>query len=431
MSENLRKELSDAKKIIRMYEGLFEANAAVTSSLHMSEVLNLVMEKARELLNTEAASIFLIDHKTDELVLEVSTNLSEQFSKDSEKIRFPLGKGVAGWVAKSGKPVLTDDISKDPRFYIGVQHRTGFVTRSYLCVPLKLQDKIIGTAQVMNRTDSSSFSKDDLHIMEGFARQAAIALENSRLHEEELAKKRMEEEMEQAHRIQANLFPANDPNIPGYDISGITFACRWVGGDYYDFIMSNKGNLGIAVGDVCGKGMPAAVMMSTTQAVLRSLTNQGLSLDKIVPNLNNYLFKNTSIDKFVTFFYGELDSESHKFYYINGGHNPPFLIRKNGKIELMPEGGLILGVVENYKYDVGEVHLETGDLAILYTDGVTEVHNEKGDMFGEEKLMDQIKKIVHKSARDIIDSVHTEGVKFAGKRGLDDDFTILCIKRLK
>jgi len=429
MSEDIQKELSDAKKKLRMYEGLFEANAAVTSSLHMREVLNLVMEKARELLNTEAASIFLLDDKTDELVLEVSTNLSERFNDESKKIRFPRGKGVAGWVAKSGKPVLTDDISKDHRFYIGVQHRTGFVTRSYLCVPLKLQDRIIGTAQVMNRNDSSSFNEDDLNIMEGFARQAAIALENSRLHEEELAKKRLEEEMEQAHRIQANLFPANDPEIPGYDISGITFACRWVGGDYYDFIMSDKGNLGIAVGDVCGKGMPAAVMMSTTQAVLRSLTNQGLSLNKIVPNLNNYLYKNTSVDKFVTFFYGELDSKTNEFNYINGGHNPPFIIRKNGSIELMPEGGLILGVVENYEYEVGNIHLDVGDVAILYTDGVTEVHNEKGGMFGEERLMDLIRKVVDKPAHDIIDSVHTAGVKFSGKRGLDDDFTILCIKR--
>ena len=426
MSNELKDRLALSEKMLRMYEGLFEANAAVTSSLNMREVLNLVMKKAQELLDTEAASIFLIDHKTNELVLEVSTNLPDQLVHN---IRFPRGKGVAGWVAAHGRPVVTDDISKDPRFYSGVQKKTGFVTQSYMCVPLKLQETVIGTAQVLNRRDGSSFSREDLLIMEGFARQAAIALENSRLHAEEIEKKRLEEELKQAHRIQSNMLPLHDPEIAGYDISGVSYPCRWVGGDYYDFIDLPRGEMGIAVADVCGKGVPAAVMMSSIQAVLHSLAEQDLPMRDIVPNLNRYLCLNTSNDKFVTFFYGELDSANHQFIYTNCGHNPPYILRKNGEIEALSKGGLILGVMEDTDFELGKVSLEAGEIMLLFTDGVTEIHNDLDEMFEDDRLIEMVKEISELPACEIIDAVHREGIRFAGSRGLDDDFTLLCIKR--
>ena len=426
MDENNQDRLKEALRRVEMYEGLFEANAAVTSSLNKDEVLNLVMNKAQELLNSEAASIFLIDEDTEELVLAVSTNLP---GESLSEIRFPKGLGVSGWVAENGKPVVTSDISKDPRFYVGVQDRTGFHTSSYLCVPLMTSDKIIGTAQVLNRKDGSTFSTDELHIMEGFARQATIAIENARLHEEELEKKRMEEELELAHKIQQDLLPAGPPKIEGYDISGVSFPSRWVGGDYFDFVPFGDAELTLIIADVCGKGIPAALMMSSIQAVLHALADQNLPLNEVVHNLNRYLCRNTPQDKFVTCFMGILDSRNHCFNYINCGHNHPFLFRRSGKIEPLREGGLILGVMEETDFATGTVQFEPGDLLILYTDGVTEVHDAEREMYGEHRLVRAISELKSLNTEEIIKKIYAEVTEFAYKGHMEDDVTMLCLKR--
>lgn len=426
MSNNQNEKLQVALHKVEMYEGLFEANAAVTSSLDKDEVLNLVMTKAQELLNSEAASIFLLDLETDELVLAVSTNLAPNAVAE---IRFSKGLGVSGWVAENGLPVITADISKDPRFYAGVQDSTGFHTSSYMCVPLMTNDKIIGTAQVLNRRDGGTFTKDELHIMEGFARQATIAIENARLHEEELEKKRMEEELELAHKIQLDLLPPGPPKIDGYDISGVSFPSRWVGGDYYDFVPFGENELNLIIADVCGKGIPAALMMSSIQAVLHALAGQKLPLNDVVRNLNLYLCRNSPQDKFATCFTGVLNSENHRFSYINCGHNHPFLFRKGGRIEPLREGGLILGVIEETDFSAGSVQIEPGDLLILYTDGVTEVHNPKREMYGEHRLVRAINEARSMNTEDIIKKIYDEINEFAYKGIMEDDVTMVCLKR--
>ena len=428
MSNELKNKPASAEKMLRMYEGLFKANAAVTSTLNRDEVLNLVMAKARELLNAEAASIFIIDEETDELVLEVSINLPPDSTR---QIRFPRGLGVAGWVAANGLPVMTDDITQDSRFYSGVQEKTGFHTHSYLCVPLQIKGRIIGTAQVLNRKGGGVFSEEDLFIMEGFARQATIALENARLHEEELEKRRLEEELELAHQIQMQLLPKRDPEVPGYDISGVSYPSRWVGGDYFDFIHLLDGRISVTVADVCGKGIPAAVLMSSMQAVLHSLTDLNMELQETINNLNRYVYRNTAEDRFITSFYSELDYRNHKLSYINCGHNPPFLFRRAGEVEKLSSGGLVLGVLEDAQYTAGEVKLEVGDLALMYTDGVTEVHNAENEMFSEHRLIQLVSGLKDLSARAIIEKVN-EAIQQFGRQHAEaeDDITIVCLKRL-
>ena len=426
MEDSDKIKLNEAERKNRMFEGLFEANAAVTSSLDRDEVLNIVLDKAREILKCSAGSIFLIDETTDELVLEASTNLSPE---EGRKIRFPRGLGIAGWVAEHGEAVVLEDISNDPRFYSGVQEKTGFHTTSYLCVPLKVNEKIIGTAQVLNRRDGGPFSDYDLHFMEGFARQAAIALENARLHQEELEKKRIEEELSLAYQIQKNLLPKTNPRLPDYDIAGLSYPSRWVGGDYYDFIKLPEGKLGVAVADVCGKGIPAAVMMSSVQAVLNALSTQNLPLAEIVTHLNRYLCRHSATDRFVTFFYGILNFPDNSFTYINGGHNPPHVFRKGGEVEKLLEGGLILGVMEDEFYDTGKVMLENGDLLLMFTDGVTEVHNEEREMYGEERLIGLVNAMLELPSEEIIQNTNREITKFARSGQLEDDFTMVCVKR--
>jgi len=423
---DLQQKLEKAEKKIRMFEGLFEANAAITSSLNRQEVLRLVMSKARQLLNTEAASIFLIDYETNELVLEVSTNLP----KDSEKnIRFPLGKGITGWVAQTGQPVLTDDITSHPQYWRGQNEESEFITKSYLCVPLRLGKKIIGTAQVLNRTNPEPFQYEDRIIMEGFARQAAIAIENSRLHEEELMVKQIEEELEQARRIQSKLLPELNPRIEGYDISGRSYACRWVGGDYYDYLELPDGKLGLVIADVCGKGVPAAVMMASLQASLVSLIGQNLSPQEVVIQLNRYFHRSIASDKFVTFFHSELDYLNHNIKYVNAGHNPPLLVRRNGEISKLSKGGMVLGVEEENVYNQGDVHIGIGDILLLYTDGITEISKNRESINIENLLIRKIQNLSSLDSDNIIDNIYKSAMALNKDQNLPDDFTLVCIKR--
>jgi len=420
--------LQESLRKVEMFEGLFEANAAVTSSLDRDEVLHLVMTKAKELLNAEAASIFLIDNTSNELVLVVSTNLP---ANARAEIRFPKGLGVAGWVAKYGEPVMTSDITSDPRFYRGVQEKTGFHTTSYLCVPLCTQEKIIGTAQVMNRKGDSIFTQDELHIMEGFARQATIALENARLHKEELEKKHIEEELELAHRIQQDLLPKKPPQIDRYQIAGLSFPSRWVGGDYFDYICAKDNRLIIVIADVCGKGIPASLFMSSIQAVLHSLAPLDLSLKEMVVHLNCYLCCTTPDDKFATSFFAELDSENNKLTYINCGHNPPFLFRQDGKIESLREGGIILGVLEAADFNSAELEIQPQDTILFYTDGVTEVHNHNRVMFGEHRLMKLVMSVKQLSPEELIARIRQDISAFAYQGQMEDDVTLVGLKRVE
>lgn len=422
-----RKTATDAQRMLEMYEGLFEANAAVTSSLDRDEVLHLVMTKAKELLNAEAASIFLLDEKTDELVLVVSTNIAPE---DKNQIRFPKGLGVAGWVAQHGKPVVTRDIQSDPRFYTGIQDKTGFHTTSYLCVPLLTQERVIGTAQVLNRKSGDTFSEDELHIMEGFARQAAIALENARLHEEELAKKRIEEELQLAHKIQLDLLPKNAPDADGYEIAGVSLPSRWVGGDYYDYIRLDNERMLLVIADVSGKGAPAALLMSTIQAVLKSATSLNLPLAELVVHLNRYLCRNSANDKFATCFFAVLNHQEHSLEYINCGHNPPFLIKKNGGMEPLKEGGLILGIIEKADFAPGIVEMLPGDILLLYTDGVTEAHNAEREMYEEHRLLRLLSSLQNIHPAEIIQNIHKEVLAFAFENQPEDDITMVCVRRV-
>ena len=412
---------------IEIYRELLDANAAVTSTLDLEEVLNIIMTKAQTLLDSEAASIFLVEEETEELVLAGSTNLPADLVG---KIRFPRKLGVSGWVSRYGEPVVTEDITKDARFYSGVQEEVNFSTTSYLCVPLKIQNRIIGTAQVINRRSRGKYSAEDLYIMEVFARQAAIALENARLHRGELEKKRLEEELKVARAIQQRMLPKADPVIEGYDISGRSYPCRWVGGDYFDFIPLAENRLGIVIADVCGKGIPAAVIMSSIQAAWHTLGDQGLDLQTIVSSLNRYLCRHTDPDKFATGFCGLLELAAGEFHYINCGHNPPYLFRANGEVEALIEGGLVLGAFEDSDYPLEKTELKVGDIILIYTDGLVEAENGEGEMFGDKRLVELIRGLLNVGAKKIIEQIKEVVEKFTQGGQLEDDLTVVCMKRI-
>jgi sigma-B regulation protein RsbU (phosphoserine phosphatase) len=241
--------------------------------------------------------------------------------------------------------------------------------------------------------------------------------------------RRLEEEIATARKIQRNLLPENPPTLRGWELCASNRPSRNVGGDYHDFLPLPGGHLGIAIGDVSGKGIPAALLMSNLQAALRVQALAGLPAHRLVEEVNRHIYRTTGSESFISFFLGELEPSMGTFTYTNAGHNAPVVVRECGDVETLDKGGLLLGVFPEALYERGSIELHPGDIVAFYTDGVTEATNEAGDMFSEERLVEALHHHRRSHAREIHDTVLDRVREFQCGRPLDDDLTLILVKR--
>jgi len=269
------------------------------------------------------------------------------------------------------------------------------------------------------------------------AAQLALIIDNARLTERMVAQERMRRELALAAEVQQRLLPSCAPKGAGMEIAGFCEPARGVGGDYYDFIDFDNKQLGVAIADVAGKGMPAALLMSTVQATLRSLTarngNNGSAsyeLSSIVSKLNRLLFNTTNGEHYVTFFYATFDQSTQRLTYVNAGHNPPLYLQADSDSEFreLTSGGLVAGAFEDADYEQETVQMKSNDLLFLYTDGLTEALNVEGEEFGADRIMETLKSIASLSADQIRDVVARRVKVWCEGISLYDDLTFGLMK---
>jgi len=254
------------------------------------------------------------------------------------------------------------------------------------------------------------------------------AVEHLRLKKEsELFQQHLEEELAEARRIQQFLLPQQSPSIDGLDIGIFSLPARQVGGDYHDFIELPSGELGIVVGDVAGKGMPAALLMASVQASLRAYAETSYSPKYIISQVNNLLCRYTESHKFVTLFYGVLNPQSGTLTYSNAGHNYPLIFRKNECVWL-DSTGMPCGILENAQYGEARIKINPGEIALFYTDGITEAMNSDEMMFGEQRLKNLVSKNSHLNLTDLVNSIREELSRFVGNESQFDDLTLVALK---
>lgn len=295
--------------------------------------------------------------------------------------------------------------------------------------PMVIQGNVRGLLIIGKKMNGETYTDDNIQFIEALANTSIAALENERLFEQEIEKKRLESELGLALEIQNNLLPKEIPTLYNCDLAGTSIPSRLVGGDYYDFIKLNEKQLLIAIADVSGKGMPAALLMANVQASLRSLAPLNLSLIELLHRINLVVYQNTTADKFVTFFCGIFDCEKRCFNYINAGHNPPMLFRKSGEFIELREGGLILGFTdESFPYSEGNVSLNKDDIILFYTDGITEAQNEIGEEFGEEKLKKVIAEHSSEPVQKIMNQIISEVNAHSNQTEQFDDITLIVAK---
>lgn len=253
------------------------------------------------------------------------------------------------------------------------------------------------------------------------------ALEESQARQEMIAQlHRQEQEVADARAIQQGLLPKEIAQLPGYDITGASQSALTVGGDYFDVLPFARETLGLCIADVAGKGLPAAMLMSNLQAAVRGLAALSLPADGLCARLNSLLCRNMTPDRFITFFYAHLDGPAQLLRYASAGHNPPFLLRPDGSHDRLREGGCVLGVFPDQKFDLGTVQLASGDRLILYTDGVTEANSPEGEEFGEERLLRLLEQNRTASVAELRDRILGTVAEFSGGHW-HDDATLLIL----
>jgi phosphoserine phosphatase RsbU/P len=303
--------------------------------------------------------------------------------------------------------------------------------RSAICAPLWLaareSETVIGLVYIDTRLGTATFDEEDLRVVTALANLAAAKIENSRLLEESLEKRQLEADMRTAAEIQARLLPTGAPSVPGYGLIGSTEPCRTVGGDYYDFEMED-GELLLALGDVSGKGTGAALLMAVLRASVRGHWAED-TVAEAVGRINRTLCQNVPANKYVTFFLARLEPASGRLRYVNAGHNPPLVVRADGKTETLAEGGMVLGMFDSVPYAEGETELRAGDVLVVYSDGVTEAWDEAGEEFGEARVAQVASEHRGATAPEIHERLlkavqtHTDGAKST------DDSTLIVLKR--
>lgn len=406
---------------------LMEVTALISSTLDLDEVLQRVMRLAKEIMGAEAASVMLWNEA--EQCLEFQTSVGDVGVEELRTIRVPKGMGIAGSVMETAQPLLVADVRRDARFFAKADEKTGFVTRSILAAPLIVHDRVIGVGEVLNHMDGRPFTELDLQLFFSFCRQVAVAIENARLHKAEVRRHLLDQQMEMAASIQKSFLPAALP-VDGagrFELGAFSRSAQEVGGDLYCVTSLPDGRLGACVGDVSGKGIPAALYMARVVSEFRLFCAGGASAGEVLEALNLSLSQGGMRGMFVTFAYVVLNPASGTLHVANAGHLPLLLAEKGGGARFV--GGAVgppIGMLGKALYREETFGLAPGDAVLLYSDGIVEARGKDRELFGEERLL-AAGAAAPRGAAGLLAGVHGAVERFTREAPQADDMTMVSL----
>lgn len=422
--------VADLQYMLDKMKFLHSVSQKISEKKPLPKLLTDIMESSKQVMDAEASSLLLYDPEDKKLYFQVATGEKGKLIK---KYSVDLGAGIAGWVAKNKESLLIEDCYRDARFNPDYDRKSDFLTRSMICVPLIRKNKLLGVIQVINKKNGGVFKAEDLTIFETLAAQCAIAIENARLIEMQVETEALERELETAREIQKKLLPATLPEYLDIQVAARLIPARQVGGDYYNILKINQNQSLFFIADVTGKGIPAALIVSTIYSCLHTYLNlnpEQFDLMNLVTGMNKVLMESTTIDKFATCWFGQYDHRSGKLTSVNAGHNPPFVFKNGQEVPFeLKTGGLFLGSIES-SHEQEIIQLDTNDVLVFFTDGVTEAWNEAEEDYAEERLTRLIGGCLGNSAREILTNIEEDVWQHIGGAQQSDDFTCVVVKIL-
>jgi len=355
-----------------------------------------------------------------------SVSIHPKFLRDKLKSqRISLGEGIIGQVASLRQPILKEDALSDGSVIQALPDSAPI--RTIIAAPIQLSRQLFGVIAVINKSGGRSFTESDLSLLYSIAGQAAVEIKKSQVHEDII----LEQEFEKAHQIQNGLLPKKPPPVECLEIAAKSCAAREVGGDFYDFFRYDDGKLGVAIGDVSGKGFPAALVTMILHTTLHQITTDNDKPEEIIYALNNALLNILhNNEMFITMIYGVWDANVRTFTFSNAGHSRPYIIRAaTGDCEIVEDGDIPIGIWrDNPTTCLMPIVLNPNDMMLLYTDGIDEAINANNEMFGVERIEKFISENAHLSAQELSDKFVEELQKFVGDTPMRDDYTLLVLK---
>jgi sigma-B regulation protein RsbU (phosphoserine phosphatase) len=350
---------------------------------------------------------------------------------------FPVGEGVVGGVAATGRGVLIADATADPRI---VKHDDpALEVKSVIAVPLTFRDRFFGVLAVTNPADGLPFSETDFSLVQSLAEQAALALHNADFLNFQIEKKQLDLDLSLASGIQQMLLPKAGPRIAGFDVDARYIPAQKIGGDFYDMFALSESRLGLAVADVSGKGIPASLLMAICRTNLRQIAPRFASPARVLMELNRVLGGDIQQELYITMVYAVIDTEYNEVIFARAGHELPLFLRNDrvtGQVvnEFVGADGMPLGMVDEEMFAAviadRREPLSPGETFLLYTDGITEASNEEGKEFSGSRLSDVVRRLNERPAREINDGVLEAVQRFSGVSAQRDDLTLVTVKRV-
>lgn len=407
LRERDRAFLAEAELRAAQLERLYSTALDITRHLERDQALNAIRERAVELLASAGGDLYLYDETRKQLVPQQQEFLTPPLRR--------AGEGCVGRAFATGAACILT-ARRAPMFE--------------LAAPIVMDGRPRGVLSVYRASDGAPYQETDKTLLELFASQAAIVIENSELYDLRVNMARLDGELNAARRVQANLIPTAPPRLEHYQLAAMWQPAREVSGDFYDFIPLADGRLGIVIADVSDKGMAAALYMASARSILRASANVGGSAGEMIARANQTIEGDTTGGMFVTVFLALLEPTTGRLTYVNAGHNNPFWIRARANaMHELRGGNLALGILAEYNYSQDEIELAPDDMILFYTDGVTEATNKHEQLFGEERLREFAREHRRAPARQLIRALDQTVHAFTAGYPQSDDITVVALKR--
>jgi sigma-B regulation protein RsbU (phosphoserine phosphatase) len=388
-------------------ENLYDVGLAIAATLDRERLSEEVLLRAVSLLDARRGALYILE--------DGSYRLARTFGGDAALTIDANDPDLFAFLAGGEAP---PDLLPGATYLLGLPIAIEETPRGLLVVGDKESRRGVGP-----------FLSSDLRTLALFANQVAIALENARLHREALERERLEREMQVAAEIQRQILPKGAPAVAGYQLVGWNRPARQVGGDYYDLLALPDGRVELVVGDVSGKGIPAALMVSTLHSALRLLLDQAGFGPSLLERMNRHILESSMANKFITLIIAELEPWSGVLRYLNAGHNPGFLVRTDSRVEELSAGGVPLGLLPDSRYQPREVMVEPGDVVCFYSDGITEALSIDDEEFGNERLIEILRRHRGFTLQEVLETIQGAVTRFAVGKPQYDDQTVVLLRR--
>ena len=400
---------------------LNEIARELTSILNLDELFGRIAELVRRLIDYQMFSILLLDASGEKLQHRFSLRFNENIVLKHE---IPLGRGLVGYAAQNKEAVLVQDVAKDPRYV-----QANPETRSELAVPLIYKSKVVGVLD-LEHTRRGFFTEEHQRTMTTLAAQIAIAIENARLYEEiERQERRLERDLALARELQGRLLPQTSPHLAHLDVAAKFVPARTIGGDLYDFIPYSMSRLGIVIGDVSGKGAPAAIYAALVSGIIRSHAPIEPAPAEMLSAVNLSLAERRIEAQFVSIIYAVWD-DAHRTLTVSNSGLPRPIYMHGGKAQVIEATGLPLGLFDEAEYDEFEFRMKPGDMFVLFSDGILDARNRKGELFGRGRVEKIVAESSGSSAASVVDALFKAVAEHSAGVETFDDQTVVVIRAL-